>query len=290
MAENAAATVEFVFGTATIVSAGGEKHAVEKGSPVFPGDTVVTLDARTQLRFTDGGFVGLLPGSEFKVNAYSYNGKPDGNERVSMALLKGGLRTISGLIGKSIQSAYEMVTNVATIGIRGTEYTVVYGQSITGTVASGRIAVCNGAGCLDVGQGQSYYVRDEYTKPVFTAKAAQLPPPPPDSTRTGSPSGNGKSGLSVSGVWRSEHSQSGVGPDHAVGRGRASGRNAGSADPIDPDASASRGIGYTLIGSSAPNVQDPAQRVSNFLQEDLVPGNGNGNGNGLAYGKGGKPN
>jgi hypothetical protein len=94
-------------------------------------------------------------------------------------LIKGGLRTISGLIGKSMKTAYEMKTTVATIGIRGTEYTVVYGQSVSGTVSAGAIAVCNAGGCLDVSRGLSYYIKDEHTKPIFINTPAMLSPPQP---------------------------------------------------------------------------------------------------------------
>jgi hypothetical protein len=177
-----AATVEFVWGMAYAVSISGEKRELEKGSRIDVGDTVVSETARVQLRFTDGGLVSLVPHSEFRVNAYSYSGKPDGSERIAMELMKGGLRTISGLIGKAIQSAYEMKTNVATIGIRGTEYTVVYGESVSGTVSAGAIAVCNAGGCLDVAHGQSYYIKDENTKPVFISKPALQSPRQPVNT------------------------------------------------------------------------------------------------------------
>ena len=174
-----AAKVEFVWGTAYALSISGEKRELTKGSDIHVGDTVVSEDARLQLRFRDGGFVSLAPHSEFRVNAFSYSGKPDGSERVAMELMKGGLRTISGLIGKAIQSAYEMKTAVATIGIRGTEYTVVYGESVSGTVSAGAIAVCNAGGCLDVAHGQSYFVKDENTKPVFISQPALLLPRQP---------------------------------------------------------------------------------------------------------------
>ena len=85
----AAATVEFVWGMAYAVSISGEKRELEKGSRIDVGDTVVSETARVQLRFTDGGFVSLAPHSEFRVNAYSYSGKPDGSERVAMELMKG---------------------------------------------------------------------------------------------------------------------------------------------------------------------------------------------------------
>ncbi|HUS12241.1 MAG TPA: FecR domain-containing protein [Pyrinomonadaceae bacterium] len=178
-----AANVEFVWGSASATTASGAKRQLVKGMSIEVGDTVVSEDARVQLRFTDGGFVSLSPHSEFRVNAYSYNGAPDGTERLSMELMKGGLRTISGLIGKAIQAAYEMKTAVATMGIRGTEYTVVYGDSVSGTVSAGAIAVCNAGGCLDVVHGQSYQVVDLNTKPIIISKAAFLPPPQPTSAK-----------------------------------------------------------------------------------------------------------
>jgi len=174
-----AAKVEFVWGTAFALSPSGDKNELTKGSSIQVGDTVVSEDARLQLRFTDGGFVSLAPHSEFRVNAYSYSGKPDGTEHISMELLKGGLRTIDGLIGKAVQAAYELKTSVATMGIRGTEYTVVYGEGVSGTVSAGAIAVCNAGGCIDVARGQSYFVANIQTKPVYISKAAFLSPPQP---------------------------------------------------------------------------------------------------------------
>jgi hypothetical protein len=275
-----AARIEFVLGTAHVVSSTGEKREATKGMPIQVGDTVISEDARVQLRFGDGGFVALAPRSEFRVNAYSWNGAPDGTERLSMTLLKGGLRTISGMIGKAMQSAYEMATSVATIGIRGTEYTIVFGQSITGTVAEGRIAVCNGAGCLDVGVGQSYYVKDENTKPVFTTKAAELPPPAP-----GRPSGIVPANVATApdhDLRLSEYRRLAVSSSAIalLESGAPNGsRDAGVLSGGGPLEDAARGVGFVLIGSTAPNVENAAQRVSNFLNQS-----GLGNGNGLGLG------
>jgi hypothetical protein len=201
-----AAKVEFVWGTAFALSASGEKNELTKGSSIQVGDTVVSEDARLQLRFTDGGFVSLAPHSEFRVNAYSYSGKPDGTEHISMELLKGGLRTIDGLIGKAVQAAYELKTSVATMGIRGTEYTVVYGEGVSGTVSAGAIAVCNAGGCIDVARGQSYFVANIQTKPVYISKPAFLAPPQPKvdqkkiaRTETTSPEASDKERATTSG-------------------------------------------------------------------------------------------
>lgn len=299
-----AARVEFVLGSAQVVSATGETREAVRGMSIQVGDTVISEDARLQLRFGDGSFVALAPGSEFRVNAYSWSGAPDGSERLSMTLVKGGLRTVTGLIGKAMQSAYEMATSVATIGIRGTEYTIVYGRSITGTVAEGRIAVCNGAGCLDVGPGQSYYVRDENTKPAFSDKAAQLPPPAPgragntDSRNLAAGTGLDESlrlsefpqlAISTSGGLLPPDSTGGIPGGDVPGNDGGTpgaGGGGGNAEPVGgPGPDLTLGIGFVLIGSTAPNVVDPAQRVSDFLQQN-TPGNGNGLGLGIGNGQG----
>ncbi|MFN0039124.1 MAG: FecR domain-containing protein [Burkholderiales bacterium] len=296
--ERAAAKIEFVFGTADIVSVTGQKRAAEKGSPVYVGDTVTTLDARTQLRFTDGAYVALLPRSEFRVNAYRYDGQLDGNERLIMQLIRGGLRTISGQVGKGLQSAYEMITEAATIGIRGTDYTVVYGEGISGSVASGHIAVCNAGGCLDVPQGQSYYVHDQNTKPVFTGKAALLQPPQPNSVRKKSSGDKAEMGLAMRNLQRSKDGRSAADADQShrnagtklidkeAGNG---GLDKGADQDISflSDTTSLNGVGFTHISSAAPQAKGPASQAVIVLQN---LGLGSVNGNGAAWGKGGKRN
>ena len=49
----------------------------------------------------------------------------NGASRAFFSLLKGGFRSISGLIGKLNHDEYRVSTPVATIGIRGTDYLVV---------------------------------------------------------------------------------------------------------------------------------------------------------------------
>ena len=49
----------------------------------------------------------------------------NGASRAFFSLLKGGFRSISGLIGKVNHDEYQVTTPVATIGIRGTDYLVV---------------------------------------------------------------------------------------------------------------------------------------------------------------------
>ena len=185
-----AAQVDFAVGNVTAVGANGQSRALGKGARVEQGDTVNTNGGRAQLRFTDGAYVSLQPQSEFRIDQYRYDGKQDGNEKGFFRLLKGGLRTITGLVGRSNKSNYQVTTSVATIGIRGTEYTIQYGKSVSGTVGEGEINVCNGAGCLSVTNGESYYVQNQEIKPVLTNKRTDLPPQEPMQPPTNFTQGN----------------------------------------------------------------------------------------------------
>jgi hypothetical protein len=174
-----AAQVDFAVGNVTAVGANGTSRTLGKGAQIEQGDTVNTNGGRAQLRFSDGAYVSLQPESQFRIDQYRYDGKQDGNEKGFFSLLKGGLRTITGLVGRTNKANYQVTTSVATIGIRGTEYTIEYGHSVTGTVGEGQIEVCNGGGCLSVTNGESYYVQGQEVKPILTNKRTDLPPPPP---------------------------------------------------------------------------------------------------------------
>jgi hypothetical protein len=175
-----AARVDFAVGDVTAVNAAGQARPLAKGAQIEPGETIATNNGRAQLRFTDGAYMSLQPQSEFRIDQYLYEGKEDGNEKTFLSLVKGGLRTITGFVGRTNKRNYQVTTSVATIGIRGTEYTIQYGNSISGTVGEGEIEVCNGAGCLNVTDGETYYVENQDVKPQLSNKGTDLPPAPPE--------------------------------------------------------------------------------------------------------------
>jgi hypothetical protein len=279
-----AAEAQFVFGMVTLVRSDGSSVAVQRGTELDVGETIQTgADGRIHLRFTDGGFVSLTPNAGFRIDEYRYSGQPDGGDRITMQLLKGGLRTVTGAIGKASRAAYKMATLVATIGIRGTEYTLAYlpQGGLTGTVASGGIEVCNGAGCLDVDPGMSFQVIDLTTKPVLTKKAADLGAPPPgksskdkgDATKADTASGDkvkvarlAKSSLeefpaSADGVGNGNGNAFGNGNGHALRVGNAGGIGNGNGHAL--------GVGSAIGVGNAGGI-----------------GNAFGNGNGHALGVG----
>src|SRR5689334_3893059 len=174
-----AASVEFVSGNAAAINNAGISRALAKGAGIEAGDTIDTGSGRVQLRFSDGAYISLQPGSRFRIDEYNYSGKPDDSERGFFTLVKGGLRTITGLVGRTNRRNYQVRVPVATIGIRGTEYTLHYDGTASGAVGEGEIAVCNTGGCLNVASGQAYTVADANTKPQLSTVRSFLAPPPP---------------------------------------------------------------------------------------------------------------
>lgn len=153
-----AAKVDFVVGAAVAVTPAGVERKLVKGSDVQTGEIVRTGDdGRIQLRFTDGAMLSLQPQSDFRLDNYQFSGKEDGQERGFFSLLKGGLRKITGLIGRSNRANYQTRTSVATIGIRGTGYTVAYldSERVAVSTGEGAVEVCVGSDCVVLSAGES---------------------------------------------------------------------------------------------------------------------------------------
>ena len=175
------ARVDFAVGEVTAVAPDGRSRALARGSEIDVGETVATRQGRAQLRFADGAYMSLQPQTEFKVEEFKYSGtgKPHESDNIVMNLLKGGLRTITGFIGRANRKNYRLRTDVATIGIRGTEYSVRYTNSIEVFCADGSILVQNEGGTLQLSGGQGGYVASNQTPPQQTENRPVLPPESP---------------------------------------------------------------------------------------------------------------
>lgn len=115
--------VQFSAGDVKIRNAAGQVRDAVKGATLEEGDTLLTAaGASAQLKMSDGGILAIRPETELKLDTYRYAGKEDGNERAIMSLVKGGFRTITGIIGRSNKQNYTVNTPTATIGIRGTDH------------------------------------------------------------------------------------------------------------------------------------------------------------------------
>lgn len=171
------ARVEFSIGQVTGLDSDGKERRLVKGSTLDAGDTVRTAKGRAQIRFTDGGYTSLQPNTDFRIDDYHYDTKRKEESVGFFSLLKGGLRTITGAIGRVRKKAYQLRTPVATVGIRGTEYLAQLGNSLTVHVGEGEIEVCTSVACTQFGSHQTGYVASADSEAVLTEHPPRLAPP-----------------------------------------------------------------------------------------------------------------
>jgi hypothetical protein len=179
-----AGEVVFVFGSGSVYRVDGSQEPLKLGLHVDQGDRVVTqVNGRIQIRMADGGLIALRPGSEFIIEAFQFTAQddgaaaPEGGDHSFFKLLKGGLRSITGMVGQENKEAYRLETPVATIGIRGTDYIVylcdqtcadqgILAKGLHAVVNKGGIRITNEAGSIDLDEGESGHVADRDSAPV----------------------------------------------------------------------------------------------------------------------------
>ena len=122
-AAQVAGTIVQLNGPLLAKKADGVVRILSMRSEVESGDTLVTeKNTYAMVKFIDNSEITLKPGTTFKVENFSYDaGKPDG-DNASFNLVKGGLRSVTGLLGKRNKEKFAMKTPSATIGIRGTTF------------------------------------------------------------------------------------------------------------------------------------------------------------------------
>lgn len=116
-----AGTVTHLSGTLSVTRPDGSARILSRRSEVAPGDVLATQrDSYAQINFTDGSAMTLRPNTQMKIEDYRFRDDRPQEDSSFFRLLKGGLRTVTGLIGKRGNlDAYRIGTSTATIGIRG---------------------------------------------------------------------------------------------------------------------------------------------------------------------------
>lgn len=182
MAESAG-EVTHASGALMLRKADGSSKILAPKSQIEAGDLLATApDTYARVKFTDGGEVTLKPNTQLRVEKFNFNQNTASEDSAIFSLLKGGLRAITGLIGKRRNNSYEMRTIVSTIGIRGTNYGLQLCQNdcqnvidSVGQVASnglhldvsdGIISVTNQGGEILFSAGQFGYVQNSVLVPV----------------------------------------------------------------------------------------------------------------------------
>jgi hypothetical protein len=123
----ASAYVHELRGTMTGQYGTAAPRALKIGDTLDAGITLSTgANSTAVVKFEDGQLVVLQPNTRFAVREYSYNSRQVRNSNVVFALLQGGLRFVTGVIGATNRNAFKLNVGTATIGVRGTDGVVTY--------------------------------------------------------------------------------------------------------------------------------------------------------------------
>ena len=193
------------------VSRGGQMIPLAKGASVQAGDGVITgIASNAQLRMSDGAVIALRAQTEFKINEYNFNGKADGSEKANVSLVKGGVRAVTGVIGRENKDNLQINAVVATVGIRGTGFNINVCEAncfnpdktpvkdgLYAGVFEGKIVVKNQASTEAVGVNQYLYVADKDTKPQFILAPPNFLPDPLTGQKSAKPRGRSEASTEI---------------------------------------------------------------------------------------------
>lgn len=155
-----AGRVTFVAGQVNIISADGQRRLASKGELLNSGERLETGKGRLQIRFTDGSLISLQPNTVFGLDNYTFNQAKPQEGSLAFNFVRGGIRTVTGAIGRVNRANYKVLTPVGTIGIRGTAYTATQepdGRLLV-TVNKGMVNLSNDFGNRNVPAGNTFQI------------------------------------------------------------------------------------------------------------------------------------
>jgi hypothetical protein len=147
--------VHEVSGTVTGQINAQKPSRVDKGMAIPAKSTISTgANSYAVLKFEDGTVVLLKENTSFQVQNYSYQAKAPEQSDAAFNLLRGGLRMITGLITSRNRDALKVASPHATIGIRGTDFSVDLTNPLFVWVEAGIVSLANTGGTVLVSAGQ----------------------------------------------------------------------------------------------------------------------------------------
>lgn len=108
------------FAQAQVQRAGGSVRLLSERSQVLQGDVVsAERDSYAQIKLTAGGQVTRRPNTRIRIEGYQFSEQEPEGDRFVFALLKGGMRAVTGLLGeRANRGAYGLRAPTTTAGIR----------------------------------------------------------------------------------------------------------------------------------------------------------------------------
>jgi hypothetical protein len=164
-------------------------------------------DTFARIKFVDKGEVVLRPGTQLKIENYSFNAEKPADDNVVMNMFKGGMRAVTGLLGKRSKDKVSFQTETATIGIRGTHFGALLCNNDCGgvgttsgkpppnglhvDVTAGAVTMTNAGGTVQVNAGQFGYAAGANSPPAQVPPQNAVPVTMPSSIASNKGSGKG---------------------------------------------------------------------------------------------------
>lgn len=118
-----AGRVLFATGDVQGLDKDGLARRLAQGDVVREGELIRTgPESHVQLRMSDDALLALRPDSRVRLHAYRFVEQDEQSGRASIEVLIGGLRSITGAIGRTEKQNYIIRGGKALIGVRGTDH------------------------------------------------------------------------------------------------------------------------------------------------------------------------
>lgn len=150
-----------------VVENGSKKLKAKLGDAIFEKDVVSTMqNSKMQMIFKDETVVTIGKNSVFSVEEYLFDAQKE--PEVKFGMIQGAMRTITGKVGKIAPQKFKVETKTATIGIRGTNFTVNVAQN-------GDLDTYCSYGAIEVSyNGRNYFVEHGYRIHIGASSVGQV--------------------------------------------------------------------------------------------------------------------
>lgn len=133
--------VVIIKGEVTAKAGSKDPRKLSRGAPLYETDEITTDEnAFVVIAFRDQGSITIKSNSRMKIEEYKFNQAEPADDSSVFRLVKGGMRALTGLIGKRNPDNYKVDTAVATIGIRGTGFDLLWLGPCTTSIDCGLVA------------------------------------------------------------------------------------------------------------------------------------------------------
>lgn len=143
---------------------------VAESTPIYSGDTLNVSQGVAQVRFEDDSLF-VVPAGRLRVDRFTLPNGSTGGQAL-YTLVDGGLRTVTGTVGKGAKDQYELRTEEATLTVSGSAYMAIrchgpcarkYKAGLYVRGESGTVFMTTTAGKLAVKRNQTGYVANHTT-------------------------------------------------------------------------------------------------------------------------------